>query len=104
MAAIVNINDKYLENGHARVLSSALVLLLTSTATSFHINTSGVNDIPQITFNATQFGIPSSAIVSFSASGGTLTSVTALSAVLTYANMSASPCVATASCVYNGNL
>jgi hypothetical protein len=102
MAAIVNINDKYLENGHARVLSSALVLLLTSTATSFHINTSGVNDIPQITFNATQFGIPSSAIVSFSASGGTLTSVTALSAVLTYANMSASPCVATASCVYNG--
>lgn len=103
MATVRNSIDKILRAATTRTtnLAGARVLLDSST-NSFHINAAGANDPASITFTAGLIDLEGE--ITLTATGGTLTDVTANSAALTYANMSAEGAAVTASVTSNGQV
>jgi hypothetical protein len=101
MATIRNYRDVLLQAAAARTVNppNAALLLVASTP-AFHVAAGGGNDPASITFTATLVGLAGT--VTFTASGASLTSVTANSAVVTYANMPGATATVTASITVNG--
>lgn len=101
MATIRNSLDKILQAALTRTtnLPTAQVIMSCST-NSFHVTAAGANDPASITFYAAMVDLEGAIV--FSCTGGTLTSITATSATLTYANMSAATATVTATVTSNG--
>jgi|GEM_PF-6103919 len=103
MATIKNYRDVLLQGAAARGvnLPSAALLLVASTP-AFHVAVGGATDPASISLVATLVDLRGA--ITFSASGATLTSVTANSAVVTYSNMPGSTATVTASVTVNGTV
>lgn len=100
MAIVKNEIDKILQAAATRTSNdpSAAVDLLPRSAVFKDIGTGG--DPASFTFNARLLALEGSVV--FSATGGTLTSVTATAATLTFANMTADSATVTATVTSNG--
>jgi len=104
MSVIVNARDVLLAAASPRLLAPAnAAIILDSTTPIFQISSGGVATPTSITFTARLFG-GLEGIVAFSASGGTLTSISGNTCVLLASNMPGSSCTVTASLTYRGTV
>jgi len=101
MTALVNDRDVLLMAAAVRVLNDPNAgMVLMPSAPGFHVTTGGANTPTSIVFTAALFALKGT--VTFGCTGGTLTSLTATTATLTFANMSAATATVTASITVNG--
>jgi hypothetical protein len=101
MATVVNAIDKILQAAPTRTTNLAGArVLLTPTTNTFHVNAAGIADPVSIEFIGGLIDLEGA--ITFTATGGTLTGVTANSATLTYANMPGASATVTASVISNG--
>lgn len=100
MAIIANEVDKILQAATTRTTNDpGAAVLLASSAPVFKV-TSGGNSPDSITFTATLIALEGT--VAFSIQGGTLTSITAKTAALTFANMTGDTAIVTATVISGG--
>lgn len=100
MAIVKNEIDKILQAATTRMSNDpGAAVRLNSSATIFKI-TDAISDPASITFTAVLAALEGS--IAFSITGGTLTSITATGATLTYANMTADSATVTATVTSNG--
>lgn len=101
MAITRNAGSVFLAAANPRLLTSANAAILLSTSKAlFHVNSVGVPDASAIVITAQLILLDG--VVTFSCTGGALTSVANNSATLLYSNMTADVATITASLVYRG--
>lgn len=101
MATTANAGSIFLAAAIPRLLNSAnAAIILGTTSPLFHVNIAGVPDITSITISAQLIALEGT--VTFGCVGGTLTSTSGNTCVLTYANMSANIATITATLSYRG--
>lgn len=101
MIPVINDIDRLLQAAPFRLLNpNNADILLTPSASSFHVDAAGIPDIDSITVTATLIGLEGD--ISFSVQGAVLSDVTDKSATLTYASTAGGLVILTATVVSAG--
>lgn len=104
MATTENTRSAYLANANPRLMSSPnSALIITSSTPVFRVDTAGVPDTQQITFNVISVAIEGGATYNFSCEGGTLSNIAGNTAALNYSAMTADTATVTVSVTYRNN-
>ena len=101
MSAVLNDRDAILQAAATRIVNPKNAdIMLTQSASGFHVNAAGAADVASITVSATLVGLEGA--VSWSVQGATLSNVTDREATVTYANMQGSTAIVSASIMSSG--